>query len=449
MSPTAPVRGRIDPGGRLVEADPALEALQREAGGVLGDRLALPPLEALARLARRLGIPVSRPVRVADGEIDLHLYVKAVPAEGAVEIAIASWEAEPARAPRADAAVEPLEDRARAAADWTWECDAGLVFTAVSPQARWRLGLPPDRMVGQAMTALFQLVEAADGSLPLLRGLAAQARVEGQRAALKTPPHAVFRLTAQPLFDPDGHFAGFRGAAVAEEGGRAPAPSLSAAIAGDKVGEALRGPLGSIVRQAEAIGAGDDGPLRRDYADYAHDIASAARHLLSLVDDLADLEAVERPDFAPEREPVDLGEVARRATGLFAVRAADRGIGLVRPHADASALAGGEYRRVLQIAVNLVGNAVRHAPSGSVVRVEAGFDADGTWLSVADEGAGIALEDQERVFDKFVRLDPGAGEGSGLGLYISRRLARAMGGDLALESRPGAGACFTLRLPPL
>lgn len=448
MSPPAAVRGRVDRSGCLIEADPALETLQREAGGSIGDPLALPPLEALARLVRRLGIPIARPLRVADGEFDLHLYVRATPQNGEVELAIASWEAEPSRTPLAiDAPRGSGGDRTRAAADWTWESDAGLVITALSPQARWRLGLPPERTLGQPLTALFRLLETPDGRLPLVAALGTQARVDAQPAELRTSPGHRYRLSAQPVFDPDGHFAGFRGAAVREEASAEPIGPLPDPFDHDRLGAALREPLAAIVAQAEAIGSGEQGPLRRDYADYAHDIASAARHLMSLVDDLVDLQAVERTDFAPAREPVDLADVARRAAGLFGVRASDLGISLERPNTGATAPALGEYRRILQIAVNLVGNAVRHAPRSSTVRVLAGLDGPSAWLAVEDEGRGIPEADQARVFEKFVRLDPQVADGSGLGLYISRRLARAMGGDLLLESRPGAGARFTLRLP--
>ena len=68
-------------------------------------------------------------------------------------------------------------------------------------------------------------------------------------------------------------------------------------------------------------------------------------------------------------------------------------------------------------------------------------------LTVTDQGKGVAAADQARIFDKFVRVDPGEPGGSGLGLYIARRLARAMGGDLSVESAPGEGARFTLTLP--
>jgi signal transduction histidine kinase len=201
------------------------------------------------------------------------------------------------------------------------------------------------------------------------------------------------------------------------------------------------------VANADSIRAQSDGPLRRDYADYAGDIASAARHLLALVDDLGDLQAVERADFRPEIEDIDLADIARRAAGLLQVRAGDRNVRIDRPASDDRLAARGEFRRVLQIVVNLIGNAVRYSPEGSMVWLRTERDADTAVLIVADQGKGIAIDDQARIFEKFERVDASEPGGSGLGLYISRRLARAMGGDIVVDSAPGQGARFVLTLP--
>jgi signal transduction histidine kinase len=99
------------------------------------------------------------------------------------------------------------------------------------------------------------------------------------------------------------------------------------------------------------------------------------------------------------------------------------------------------------VLVNLIGNAVRYSPAGSTVWVRCGREGEGACVIVADQGKGIAPEDQARIFDKFARVDPSEPGGSGLGLYISRRLARAMGGDIVVDSAPGEGARFVLTLP--
>jgi len=106
----------------------------------------------------------------------------------------------------------------------------------------------------------------------------------------------------------------------------------------------------------------------------------------------------------------------------------------------------GEERAVIQILVNLIGNAVRHSPDRGAVTLAFARTAGTASVTVSDQGAGIDPADQQRIFERFERAGQHA-SGTGLGLAISRRLARSMGGDVTLESAPGAGAHFTLTLP--
>ena len=92
-------------------------------------------------------------------------------------------------------------------------------------------------------------------------------------------------------------------------------------------------------------------------------------------------------------------------------------------------------------------SAIRYSPEGAQVWIRTEREDDLACVIVADQGKGIAPEDQARIFDKFERIDPTEAGGTGLGLYIARRLARAMGGDIAVDSAPGQGARFTLTLP--
>jgi signal transduction histidine kinase len=216
---------------------------------------------------------------------------------------------------------------------------------------------------------------------------------------------------------------------------------------GDRLERALREPLDRIIAGAERIRAQEEGPLNTDYAGYAGDIATAARHLLGMVDDLVDLSAIERDDFQPSIEKLDLVEMAGAAAGLLGVRAIARNITIERPSSGDTAPALGDYRRVLQILMNLIGNALRYAPEGSTVALTIARERNRIRLTVTDQGKGIANEDQERIFERFERVDPGEPGGAGLGLYIARRLARAMDGDITVASSPGNGARFILVLP--
>lgn len=451
----AAVRGRVDFEGRLIDAGQELAGLHRRAGGEQGGTLAIPQIAALARLARRLGIVVSRSVIAADGAVDVELWVRAQPVEGGVELSITGWSEQPARSPAAAPAVEREADFLRAAADWTWETDEALRFTALSPAGAAAVGKAPADLIGRQVTRMFRFAEGGDGTLPILTALAEQRRFDDQLAELRGGQRGSYRLAGVPLIDGSGRFAGFRGSATSVAPASAPAPApvepVSAASDGPAFGErldrALRVPLDHIISNAETISAQPEGPLRKDYAGYAGDIAAAGRHLLALVDDLVDLAAIERPDFAPEAEPIDLADVARRAAGLHAVRAAGRNIRIDRPADDEALPATGEFKRALQIMVNLIGNAVRYSPEGGAVWVRIEREDDLACVIVADQGKGIAEEDQARIFDKFERVDPSEPGGTGLGLYIARRLARAMGGDIAVDSAPGQGARFTFTLP--
>ncbi len=287
--------------------------------------------------------------------------------------------------------------------------------------------------------------------MPLLIAAAAQASFADQPVTLEKDPAIRLLLAGEPVLA-GSRFAGYRGT-LAEEAEADEVPDVTPVVAaampaiGTTLDNALRRPLGRIIANADTISGQLEGPLRRDYATYAADIAVAGRHLMALVDDLADLRAIERPNFAVAREQVDLGDVARRAGGLLGVKAADRRIRLDLPALQDSFPAAAEFRRVLQILVNLIGNAVRYSPEGAQVWVRGELENGRATITVADQGRGIAVEDQERVFEKFERLGRRDSGGSGLGLYISRRLARAMGGELSLDSAPGQGARFTLSLP--
>jgi signal transduction histidine kinase len=455
QSEHALIRGRVDGDGRLLEADRELAGLHLRAGGEERGTLALPQVAALARLARRLGIVVSRAVIVADANSDFDLWIRAQPEGEEVELSILSWSERPARKPADASEAEREADFLRAAADWMWETDETLRFTTLSPAAAAAAGKTPADFVGKELTRLFRLSEGEEGAFPILAALAEQRRFDDQLADLRGAKGR-YRLGGVPLIDGNGRFAGFRGSATRiaeaaasppEQDSLPPAPAADTSAFGERLDKALRVPLDHIIANAETIGAQPEGPLRKDYAGYASDIAAAGRHLLALVDDLVDLQAIERPDFAAEADEIDLADIARRAAGLLSVRAAEKGVRIDRPAEDETLPATGEFKRVLQILMNLITNAVRYSPEGGQVWIRTEREDDLACVIVADMGKGISEDDQARIFEKFERVDPTEPGGTGLGLYIARRLARAMGGDIAVHSAPGQGARFTFTLP--
>ncbi|MDQ3075180.1 MAG: HAMP domain-containing histidine kinase [Pseudomonadota bacterium] len=439
-----PISGRVDCHGRLVEADAALERLQVEAGSRLGRAVALPQLAALARAAASLGVPLSRTVNTADSHHDIDLFVRAEPVSGAgedaneVRLTIERWVARPMSAPRlALVGSADVHDHRGERESLEFETDAALNMVDVSPSLASLLGVDPNAVPGDPLTSLFRLIEEADGALPLLGALATQAALEGQRAA---PRNGGVELTidADPLFDEHGRFAGFH-ARVRRDGESEASMERAEPAFEDSLDDALRSPLARIISAADHIVERGDGPLRSDYATYASDIAAAGRHLLSVIRSMG-----QSGKAAAQR--IDLAALAREAVGLVQPIAEPRHISIEIERFAAPCPAEGEARAVVQVLVNILGNAVRHSPDGGTVAVVFDADAHESRVTIADQGPGIDRVDQQRIFDRYERVGT-ASDGSGLGLAISRRLARSMGGDIRLESAPGEGARFTLILP--
>jgi signal transduction histidine kinase len=150
-------------------------------------------------------------------------------------------------------------------------------------------------------------------------------------------------------------------------------------------------------------------------------------------------------DSTQGSQTIDLTALAAEAVVMLESPAEDRKV-MIEMEAAEPLQASGQERAVIQILVNLIVNAIRYSPEGKTVRLSF-VRTDGTAsVVVADEGPGVDVADQQRIFERFERAHSRE-EGTGLGLAISRRLARSMGGDVTLDSAPGEGARFTLTLP--
>jgi len=440
-SDQGPVTGRVDRDGRLITADPALAELQVAAGSRVGATLALPQIAAVARFAAKLGIPVSRAVIAAGADHDVDLWVRAEPAGEDVDLIIEGWVRRPIAGPRLAPifSAEAEVDADEIADEWT--ADAELRLTAISPDLAVRLGADQESAIGQPLTRLFQLVPNDDGDMPLIAALAARRDFSGQRAVARQDDLAKVTLSGQVLTTEAGDFAGFSGHLSFDAAQRDVAmarPPEPVAVLDHSLDDALRTPLDRIIDCADKIVERADGPLRSDYAAYASDIAAAGRHLLSVIRSMG-----ETP--VGQHDRIDLAVVTQEAVGLLQATAGDRNITIAVDSRGEPLLVRGEARGVIQILVNLIGNAVRHSPDGSRVWLSFARGAQSS-VTVADQGAGVALADQKRIFERFERVGEKP-DGTGLGLAIARRLARSMGGDITLDSAPGEGARFTLCLP--
>jgi signal transduction histidine kinase len=215
-------------------------------------------------------------------------------------------------------------------------------------------------------------------------------------------------------------------------------------------------PLNAIIGYLQLLDMDLSGALGETQRSYVRRAEQSSHHLLRLVGDVLDFSKSETARLVVQHEEVDAAETARGAVALVRPQAVGRLLTLVDETAHATGLRylGDEYR-VRQILVNLLSNAVKFTSAGGRVKLECRAEADGAgdWLLfvVSDSGEGVKPEDAERIFEPFVQGSAGLTRphgGTGLGLPISRRLARLMGGDVTVERGTGKpGAAFTLRLP--
>jgi signal transduction histidine kinase len=272
--------------------------------------------------------------------------------------------------------------------------------------------------------------------MPLISALAARRGFAGQHARSRVNDAQQVTLDGEVVTGADGSFAGFRGS-VQSNVVTPSEPTRSAAF-DDALDEVLRSPLDRIIQSAESIVERADGPLRSDYASYGNDIAAAARHLLSVLSSMSE-------EATPSDRSVDLASLAGEAVVMLDSSAQERGV-TIELDEGAALPARGEERAVIQILVNLIGNAIRYSPQQGIISLSFSRTSGTASVSVRDQGPGVAAGDQQRIFERFEQAQPSEG-GTGLGLAISRRLARSMGGDVSLDSTPGQGALFTLTLP--
>jgi signal transduction histidine kinase len=431
------VFGRLDAAGRLIAADPELETLQREAGSDLGQTLALPQVAAVAQLARKLRTPVGRPAVAASAEHDIEFWVNARPEGDEIALSLEGWTVRPAAGPRLASILGGGSEAAAASAQNEWATDEELRIISLSSEFASLLGVDVSDAAGAPLTRILRLEEDASGDMPLISALAARRSFTGQRARSRSDENCVVALAGDVVTAADGSFAGFRGTAEPTKDPSASIPVRSPGF-DQALDELLRSPIDRIIESAEQIVARSDGPLRSDYASYGNDIASAARHLLSVLRAMSE-------DPSQVHGVVDLAALAAEAVIMLESSAEDRQvhIELERPEPMRSR---GQERAVTQILVNLIVNAIRHSPEGGSVRLSFARTAGTASVTVSDQGPGVAAADEQRIFERFERAHSKEG-GTGLGLAISRRLARSMGGDVTLDSAPGEGARFTLTLP--
>ena len=377
------------------------------------------------------------------------------------------------------------EDYLRSTVDWVWECNANLALTYVSAPVALSLGVPAQLLRGRSLMELGHFEDAQAGTAEAVTAIANRRPFRNARFVIRNgETEGIYRLSGVATFDEtSGHFTGYRGTAVLDRGGGEAegtpevehklVETLEAVLARNieletelasaqnsgkanggylaRLAHELRTPLNAIVGYAQlATRVGED-KLPSALQSYLNNIVTASRHLETL---LADLDHSNREESSTSlhSEPVDVSEALQEAKRIVVLKAGEAGVDLTRVGPIPPWRVRGDRRACIQILVNLLGNAVKYTPEGGAVGAEAvPVDENTLEIKVWDTGIGIPEAEQQRVFQSNYRADHGKdahhSPGRGLGLAIVRDLARAMNGDIRLESMAGTGSCFILRLP--
>lgn len=388
----------------------------------------------------------------------------------------------------ARAAQQRFQDFARASSDWYWETDREGRITVLSDRFTALADVPAVSLTGRHLTALGRVLPPRDGGQDLPQSLASARAFRDQwlEVAGRDGVLLTFQLSGVPVFDTDsGEFTGFRGAGMdvtsriaAERQAQDMQRNLENTLeeltnkniqldmASSETTRALkvksdflaamshelRTPLNAIIGFAEAMQLEVFGDLNPQYKNYSKDIMSAGRHLLELINDVLDVAVIESRKVKLDREKASLADIVDAALNLVVIRANQKSLDLSAAKVAAKWHVMVDVRRATQVFVNLFSNAVKFTPEHGKIGVEVTRpDNDSLAVTIWDTGIGIPLDKQEILFEKFQQVNDDIysrkQEGTGLGLHISRELARLMGGDITMASVPGEGSSFTVTLP--
>jgi signal transduction histidine kinase len=235
-----------------------------------------------------------------------------------------------------------------------------------------------------------------------------------------------------------------RARGIAEESNRAKSDFLAV------MSHELRTPLNAISGYVELLDMQLAGPVTEQQHSYLSRIQSSQKHLLSLLEDVLGFARLETGRLAVSLQPVMVYDAIVALDGIWQLEMQKKRLTFDRHLPDLSLVARADPERLRQILLNLVANGVKFTPEGGRITIGADRERDSIRVWVTDTGIGIAADQLKRVFDPYFQVDRGPTRkypGMGLGLAIARDLARAMNGDVWLESTPGSGSTAWLVLP--
>jgi PAS domain S-box-containing protein len=218
------------------------------------------------------------------------------------------------------------------------------------------------------------------------------------------------------------------------------------------VSHELRTPLNGVLGFSELLLEGVRGPLSEKQLQAVRVIQSSGEYLLELINEILDVSRIESGKFEIDPQYVDVDEICQSSLGFINLLASKKSITVKYTPPPASAAILADPKRLKQMLINLLNNAVKFTPEKGVIKLKVQADAGAGLMrfSVSDTGIGIEAENLSRIFEPFVQVDSSLSrryEGTGLGLMLVKKLAEMHGGSVEVRSEFGSGSCFTLILP--
>ena len=213
----------------------------------------------------------------------------------------------------------------------------------------------------------------------------------------------------------------------------------------------LRTPLNAILGFSEIIKNAAFGPIASNYREYAEDIHSSGSHLLGLINEVLDLSKLEAGQFELVERQVDLAALAESSMRFVEPQAQKAQISLSHSIGPAVSYLRADERRMRQILINILANAVKFTPPGGQIKLAMNRTDKGLLITVSDSGIGIPADKIELAMEPFSQVETGTSrnyQGTGLGLPLAKRLVELHGGSLSLESQVSQGTVVTIILPP-
>jgi len=382
-----------------------------------------------------------------------------------------------------------FQDFTRASSDWFFECDGDMRIRSLSERFTAIVGQPASLFLGSKFEQFGRLEENLDGRLDGPKAIKMRKPFREQLFVVSEPSggELKFHLSAVPVFErQNGDFRGYRGVGMdvttryrqASEASTVrknleqllaelTRKNMALDVASEQATTALRAkneflaamshelrtPLNAIIGFAEAFEHQTFGSLENKYIGYAGDIRKSGEHLLGLINDILDVAVIESGGLSLKVDELSLEQVINKATHMNSASARQKNINTDGFTVSTDIYVKADDRRLTQILLNLLSNAIKFTPEGGSIGIDIEKDEDEQFMSVTvwDTGIGISTENIPAIFEKFQQVTEHiysrAQEGTGLGLHISRELARKMGGDIVATSIENEGSRFTVTIP--